>query len=1043
MDQHVEPIPDGSDRITAILISTSENPILLVNTYMPTEGAANSIYEEVLDEIYELLSKYQLHTCIWTGDINASDTRARPTSNDQALMKFCHGNKLTISKHTPNLPTFHHSNGRSSSKIDLFLHRQCEDPICQISVDARNPLNVSTHDSVTAELPFSPPHVQQAATCKTVSIPIRIKWDKIDKTLYKVRTDMHLRVISSSINQMPVPLIIERVNKTLVESAQAAAPKRPIRLRKTKFKWHPSLTAAAKRANQCYRDLKTTSSQDPNLSQRKATLQAAKKLLRKAQRQLAAKQRREYLQSIMDSCQGGSKTTFYRLIRKQRSHNDCPSTIRFGEHEKAGDEAGSWANYFAHLATPVNDECFDDKYQRHLQITHLLQVLTTETTECLPATHEEVAKHIQSLQNGKSMDIFGICAEHIKFSSPVIVDILCHLINEVLKSGKLPDILKVGSITPVPKKSKNPREPNSYRRITITSIIGKVIEKEMLQRIRTSLDRNQSRLQFGFTPGVSPLYAALILTEVMSEARDTKEPTIITFMDTSKAFDVVAHPNMLHALHSQGVKDSLWHLFSSLYSGPRSAVKWGNTMSDPFLELQGIRQGGTSSADCYKAGKNHLLSQLDNLSTYKIGSINVSAAMVADDLALVSHTATDMQKAIKTAEIDASRDRYRFNCDKTKFITVNTKLEPHLTLNGTQLQTSSVEKHLGILRNSKNNNMDTVQERVKDARRATYGLMGAGMHGLNGVGPDVSLTQYKTYILPILLYGLEALVLSAKESEILELFHRKCLRYIQHLPPSTAIPAIHLLAGIPPVRAMLDIQSLKLFQNIMNCTNCNSPSMYMRELITRQLGLKDCDSSSWVTHIRQLLYYYELPTAFDIIHNTPTKLEWKRSVQKAVNDRWTKDLREKATEMSSLAHLNTDNCRIGSLHPVWAKVDTTMEVQQATVMAQLLCGRYPLATSLCHGKRQRVIICPICHTEPETLEHFLLQCPNLTAIRSTYLPAILNVFREQHLCVNPSNVLQCIVDSTCAPTSDADYIRLCRRFVYRMHRRRTLLLKPE
>ena len=43
----------------------------------------------------------------------------------------------------------------------------------------------------------------------------------------------------------------------------------------------------------------------------------------------------------------------------------------------------------------------------------------------------------------------------------------------------------------------------------------------------------------------------------------------------------------------------------------------------------------------------------------------------------------------------------------------------------------------------------------------------------NGTGLEVALTQYKTYVLPTLLYGLEALVLGKEELKILGAHHRK------------------------------------------------------------------------------------------------------------------------------------------------------------------------------------------------------------------------------------------------------------------------------
>ena len=65
----------------------------------------------------------------------------------------------------------------------------------------------------------------------------------------------------------------------------------------------------------------------------------------------------------------------------------------------------------------------------------------------------------------------------------------------------------------------------------------------------------QSPHQFGFIKGCSPIYAALLLTEVVAEARDNKKELIVTLMDTSKPFDAVSHTGMLNAMYTQGVQN--------------------------------------------------------------------------------------------------------------------------------------------------------------------------------------------------------------------------------------------------------------------------------------------------------------------------------------------------------------------------------------------------------------------------------------------------------------------------------------------------------
>ena len=140
-----------------------------------------------------------------------------------------------------------------------------------------------------------------------------------------------------------------------------------------------------------------------------------------------------------------------------------------------------------------------------------------------------------------------------------------------------------------------------------------------------------------------------------------------------------------------------------------------------------------------------------------MGHLHLGAVMVADDLALMSSNRCDMQSSLSIAEHDASREQYKYNTDKTKVIPVNCNTEPDLKLYNQQLGISSQEAHLGILRNQTGSNKEMIVARIHSARKTVMSLLGAGMCGYNGSGPYIARKLYKTYVLPVLLYGLEAL----------------------------------------------------------------------------------------------------------------------------------------------------------------------------------------------------------------------------------------------------------------------------------------------
>ena len=105
----------------------------------------------------------------------------------------------------------------------------------------------------------------------------------------------------------------------------------------------------------------------------------------------------------------------------------------------------------------------------------------------------------------------------------------------------------------------------------------------------------------------------------MNQAKSNKSPLYLALMDKSKAFDVVDHRGMLNSTYKQGIHGQLWRILDSMYTNISSMVNHQGESSNPFPELQGIRQGGSSSADIYKLGKNNLLNQLNCMTDNRIG----------------------------------------------------------------------------------------------------------------------------------------------------------------------------------------------------------------------------------------------------------------------------------------------------------------------------------------------------------------------------------------------------------------------------------------
>ena len=125
--------------------------------------------------------------------------------------------------------------------------------------------------------------------------------------------------------------------------------------------------------------------------------------------------------------------------------------------------------------------------------------------------------------------------------------------------------------------------------------------------------------------------------------------------------------------------------------------------------------------------------------------------------------------------------------------------------------------HLGIICAAGKISPDTIIDaRIQIALRTCYSLMGAGLHGSNGISPVVAWSMYSMYVLPCLLYNLAVLILMSSQTAVLERFHRETLRSIQGLPDRTSSSATYLFClRALPVEAILHSQILQLVGKII------------------------------------------------------------------------------------------------------------------------------------------------------------------------------------------------------------------------------------
>ena len=216
-----------------------------------------------------------------------------------------------------------------------------------------------------------------------------------------------------------------------------------------------------------------------------------------------------------------------------------------------------------------------------------------------------------------------------------------------------------------------------------------------------------------------------------------------------------------------------------------------------------------------------------------------------------------------------------------------------LMLNNDPIPVSDSTTHLGLKREL--GECTDIDRKIELGRRTAYSLLGAGIHGFNGLKQDNKAHIWNTFVVPRILYGLEVSMISQKDVKKLEQFQNKCLKQLQHLPDRTANVACNALMGIIPMEIQIHKNILNLFIGILH-----SPNSVEYRIAMRQLATKSIEEASFFSNVRKILMKYDLHTAYSLIINTPDKRNWKKMLKESVNLYVEKKLKEEIKEKRSL-----------------------------------------------------------------------------------------------------------------------------------------------
>jgi predicted transcriptional regulator len=381
-----------------------------------------------------------------------------------------------------------------------------------------------------------------------------------------------------------------------------------------------------------------------------------------------------------------------------------------------GEKADALNTYFASVFTDEDISQLPSFNSRHfIAPLHHIEV-----------TRDMIIKKIDNLKTNKSAGPDGIYPRVLKELKLEIVCPLLHLYSSSLREGKLPQIWKLGHVSPLFKKG-NKHLVNNYRPISLTSIICKLIESIIKDSIVSHLEQNALIVpsQHGFIKGRSCVTQLTEVLDIWSNAIDHSSSIDALYLDFAKAFDSVPHKRLLLKLEKYGIHGNLLKWIEDFLTNRAQRVVVNGCKSVQTPVISGVPQGSVLGPLLFICYINDLPDVIkcstinmfaDDTKIYKEIKSSIDAIELQDDLNSVTKWSSIWQikfnadkccaMHLGTANIKHS---YFMNSLDTNIKLVETTVVKDLGLNvdnqlkfsiHCQIQVSKANKILGLIRRS-------------------------------------------------------------------------------------------------------------------------------------------------------------------------------------------------------------------------------------------------------------------------------------------------------------------------------------------------------
>lgn len=274
---------------------------------------------------------------------------------------------------------------------------------------------------------------------------------------------------------------------------------------------------------------------------------------------------------------------------------------------------------------------------------------------------------------------------------------LLDILNKLWIDQIIPESWKTQCVIPILKPDKPEDDHNSYRPISLTSCIGKLVEQMIKVRLDYYIESNNiiPPTQFGFRKGKSAHDNFVAFIEDMKDCLNSQSSAVCAFLDVEGAYDNVDLHQLVKVLADIGLPGKLLKWIFNFNIDRELYVKFNNILHGPEKTSKGLMQGSSLSP---------ILFNLYTSQIHKYVKEKVQILQFADDILVYSK-----EKDIDTAshklnnslrELDYYYSKIlklQINSNKSSVIVFGSNSKVKIKYNNIVIQQFKEKKFLGII----------------------------------------------------------------------------------------------------------------------------------------------------------------------------------------------------------------------------------------------------------------------------------------------------------------------------------------------------------